>query len=284
MSETRTESILDKVNLNWTVRTEKVQTESGVEMPDYRAIIRNDTNVALSIRSDSYYPYQNHELLELLDRVSKKTGLPIHTGGSFGNGERVYIQLKSNNLTLGSDRIEGFITGVNSFDGSTSLAFGNSSITISCQNTFFAAMREVANKVRHTANMLGRIDEICRTLEGSLEKEKKMFDNIKKLSEVRMDEKAKDLVIRALFNIDKAVDLKDREAISTQAFNKINTFYADLNGEVSQKGDNLWGLFSGVTKYTTHSISKGADSTEKKLFGIYGNREREIFTELVSLV
>jgi hypothetical protein len=54
-------------------------------------------------------------------------------------------------------------------------------------------------------------------------------------------------------------------------------------GVINQKGDNMWGLFSGVTKYTTHSYSKG-DNTETKMFGGVGNREREIFTKLVELV
>jgi len=57
----------------------------------------------------------------------------------------------------------------------------------------------------------------------------------------------------------------------------------DLNGEVQEKGDNLWGLFSGVTKYTTHSMGKSGN-TENKIFGTYGNREREIYQDLVSLV
>jgi len=45
----------------------------------------------------------------------------------------------------------------------------------------------------------------------------------------------------------------------------------------------MWGLFSGVTKYTTHSIS-AKDNTENKMFGVYGNREKEIFSDLVELV
>lgn len=282
MSTDQTQSILDKVNLNWTVRTEKVRTESGIEMNNYSAIIRNDTNVPLSIRSDSYYPYQNHELLELLEKVSRQTGLPIHTGGHFGNGERVYIQLKSNDMKLGKDKIEGYVTGINSFDGSTSLAFGNTSLTISCQNTFFAAMREVQNKVRHTRYMSNKIDEICRTLENSLESEKVMFSNIKKLAEVKMDNKTKDLVTKMLFNIDRKANLNEIEELSKVTFNKMTRFYVDLEGELKEKGDNMWGLFSGVTKYTTHSLTKdSSDNTEKKLFGVYGARERSIFSQLV---
>jgi hypothetical protein len=282
MSE-RINELLNKVNLNWKVRTEPIRTKSGIILDGYSAIIREDNQKPLSVRSDGYHPYQNHELLELLDKVSTQIGLPIHNGGSFGGGGKVFIQLKSNDLKLGSDKIEGYITGINSFDGSTSLAFGNSNVTISCQNTFFAAYREVQSKVRHTKNMSIKIDEICKGIEGFVKEEKEIFQNIKKLSEVKVDQKVKDLVTRMLFNVDRQVDLQDEDAISTVTRNKITRYYIDLNGELKEKGDNMWGLFSGVTKYTTHSLTKN-DNTEAKLFGQYGNRERQIFRELVELV
>ena len=186
-------------------------------------------------------------------------------------------------MKLGTDRVEGFVTGVNSFDGSTSLAFGNSSITISCQNTFFAAFRELKTKVRHTKGMITKIDDICFNLDKVVEEEKKMFNSIKRMREVKIDEKVKDLVVRALFDIDSRIDLKDEDALSTNARNKMSKYYIDSDGEIKEKGDNLWGLFSGVTKYTTHSISKN-DNTENKIFGTYGNREREIYQSLVELV
>lgn len=274
---------LTDIGLDWTVKSESLITSSGIEVPGFTAIIREDNNVPLSIRSDSYHPFQNSELLELLNRVSQQTGLPIQNGGFFGNGEKVFIQMKSNDLKLGTDRVEGYITGINSFDGSTSLAFGNSSVTISCQNTFFASYREVTSKVRHTRYMQNRIDEICRTIEQNVQNEKQMFDDIKKLSEVKMDQKAKDLVTKMLFNVDRKADLQDEKALSKITLNKMTRFYIDLNGELKEKGDNMWGLFSGVTKYTTHSL-KDDDSTETKLFGVYGNREREIFHTLVEMV
>jgi len=127
--ENRTQQVLNKVGLNWTVREESITTESGIIVPKSKAIIREDTNTVLSVHGDGYFPYQNHQMVDLLDKVSQQVGLPIHKGGYFGGGEKVYLQLKSNDLKLGNDRVEGFITGVNSFDGSTSLAFGPSNIT-----------------------------------------------------------------------------------------------------------------------------------------------------------
>lgn len=281
--ENRTQQVLDKVGLNWTVREESITTESGIIVPKSKAIIREDTNTVLSVHGDGYFPYQNHQMVDLLDKVSQQVGLPIHKGGYFGEGEKVYLQLKSNDLKLGNDRVEGFITGVNSFDGSTSLAFGPSNITISCQNSFFAAFRNLNAKIRHTKNMEMRIDDICRGLEGVLEEEKEMFEDIKKLSETKMTKKQEDWVTRTLFNIMRDVDMNDEKSVSTVTRNRLSRFYVDLNGEIKEKGDNLWGLFSGVTKYTTHSLSKG-DNSENKMFGTYGQRERQIFKELVELV
>jgi phage/plasmid-like protein (TIGR03299 family) len=279
----RIQDVLNETNLNWTVREESLTTQSGIIIPKQKAIVRDDTNEVLSIHGEGYYPYQNHQLIELLDKVSQQSGLPIHRGGLFGNGEKVFIQLKSNDMKLGNDRIEGYITGINSFDGTTSLAFGPSNITISCQNTFFGAFRSMDTKVRHTKNMVMRVEDICRGLEKVIDEESKMFEDIKMLSETRMTKQNEDWVTRTLFNIMKDVDMNNEEQVSSVTRNKLTRFYVDLNGELKEKGDNMWGLFSGVTKYTTHSMNKG-DNSENKMFGTYGNRERQIFKELVEMV
>ena len=279
----RIQDVLNETNLNWTVREESLTTQSGIIIPKQKAIVRDDTNEVLSIHGEGYYPYQNHQLIELLDKVSQQSGLPIHRGGMFGNGEKVFIQLKSNDMKLGNDRIEGYITGINSFDGTTSLAFGPSNITISCQNTFFGAFRSMDTKVRHTKNMVMRVEDICRGLEQVVEEESKMFEDIKQMSETRMTKENEDWVTRTLFNIMKDVDLNNEEQVSSVTRNKLTRFYVDLNGELKEKGDNMWGLFSGVTKYTTHSMIKG-DNSENKMFGTYGQRERHIFKQLVEMV
>jgi phage/plasmid-like protein (TIGR03299 family) len=274
-------------NLDWKVREEQVQTQSGIIISGYKSIIREDTNIPLSIMADSYHPYQNQELVELLERVSKQTGMEVKNSGYFGNGQKVFIQLKSNDLKIGNDRVEGYLTGINSFDGSTSLAFGPSNITISCLNSFFAAFRGINTKVRHTKNMIVRIDEICKGLESVVEEESKIFKHIVELSETKIGKNDVDNVLRKLFNIGKeVVDLQDEKQVSAVTRNKIGQFYVDMDGELKDKGDNLWGLFSGVTKYTTHSMNKGNSSRneENKMFGVYGQRERQIFNELVEMV
>ena len=276
-------TLLDKTNLNWSVRQEDIQTTSGISIPNKKAIVREDNNMIVGLHSDGYQPYQNYELMDLLHQVSGRTGLEVHKGGDFKDGGRIYVQLKGNNLRLGNDIIEGYLTGVNSFDGSTSLAFGHSNTTISCMNTFFRVMKGLQHKVRHTKSMTLKVEDICKRLDVVLEEEKQTFKYITQLSETRFDDLLKEKVTRKLFGIKPEVNLNDEDSISTRTRNNLSRFYIDLNGEISQKGDNLWGLFSGVTKYTTHSYSKN-DNTEVKLFGNIGQVEQEIFSDLVELV
>ena len=284
----RITQLLDQTNLNWTVKESPIFTnfqDSVIPIADKKALIREDNHAILGLHSDGYVPFQNYEMLELLDKVSQQTGLPIHRGGLFGNGKKVFIQLQSHEFRIQNvggiwDTISGFVTGINSFDGSTSLSFGPSTKTISCQNTFFGAYKEMGTKIRHTKNMGVKIDEVCRRIEGVLVEERNNFDNIKRMSETSFEMNTLDSVIRTMFDLDRDVDLKDTDKMSGVTRNKLSRFYIDLNGELREKGNNVWGLMSGVTKYTTHSVIKG-DNSEKKMFGSTGNRERKIFADLV---
>lgn len=275
-------TILQQANLDWSVKAERLITaESNLETESV-AIVRQDNNAILGVHGDGYHPLQNSEMMEILDRISGKMGLPLHKGGYFGKGEKVYIQLKTQDLTLGRDQVKGYLTCVNSFDGSTSLAFGHSNLTISCQNTFFANYREMANKVRHTQRMHERIDIICMQIEDVLRAEQKIFQNISRMTEIKIDQKVRDMVLSRMLNLEKEERLADLSTLSTRKKNILSDLEVNIAGEIQDKGGNLWGLFSGITKYTTHSL-KG-DSNENKLFGVYGRREREVFSELSMLV
>lgn len=287
LEQNETSQFLEKHGLNWGVRKENlISKESGIDVPKHNCVIRDDINTVLSVMGKDYPPYSNYELLELLFRVSKVTGFDVARAGLFGNGQKVYFQMKSDNLTLGNDLIEGYLTAINSFDGSVQLGFGASNITISCMNTFYSSFNQLDFKARHTKNMVTKVDEIARKLDEVKVEEARIFGDIKLLSQNSFDEQTKEMVIRKLFNIKKDVAIDDEEMLATRTINRINRFKIDLKSELSSKGENMWGLFSGVTKYTTHTVgetTKKQYESESKMFNFYGNRERAIFHDLVNL-
>jgi phage/plasmid-like protein (TIGR03299 family) len=276
------QEMLEKSGLNWTVGRQAIQTESGILIPNKVALVRDDTQTVLGIHSENYEPYQNDELLDLLHKIEGSTGLVLHTGGSFKGGEKVWFQLKSNDLRIGNDKIEGYVSGFNSFDGKTALAFGNSSLTVSCMNTFWRGYKEVDTRLRHSATMRPKIEEILKRIDVLMKEEQVMFNEIKMLNDTKMTAAVKELVTRKLFEISKEERLDDPD-LSTRKKNQLWQFNYDLGIETAQKGDNLWGLFSGITRYTTHSMKRG-DNSESKMFGRTGNIERKLYNELVEMV
>ena len=296
------QELLIKADLNWDVEARPLIT-SGENpiVTEHIAIVRTDTNQILGVHGHKYMPYQNSEMADILNRISGKMDLPLHRGGYFGNGQKTFIQLKTTDTEIprvgGMDMIKGYLTCINSYDGSTSLAFGHSNTTISCQNTFFASYREVANKVRHTAAMHGRVDLICAQIEEVLRKEQLIYDSITRMASVGITDNsqslakklkqkgfgsARELALSRILNLDKEERIADLTTLGTRKRNILSDLEININGEIADKGNNVWGLFSGITKYTTHSL-KG-DSTENKLFGVYGNRERELFSEFADLI
>lgn len=230
--------------------------------------------------------FLNDELLELLFQISRSTGRSLKGGGYFGCGEKIFFQLESDSLTLGTDRIDGSITGINSYDGSTSLSFGNSNMTISCKNSFFMVYKTLGTKFRHSSTMRPKIDEVLRQITILETEEKETFRTITRMAGIQMDEGVKELVTRMLFDIkeqDKQATAEEVKELSTRKLNNIARFGFDWDIETEQKGNSLWGAFSAVTRYSTHSMKKGGNE-EAKLFGAVGVKERQIFSTLAEMV
>jgi hypothetical protein len=274
-------NILNKSNLNWKVKTENLVTESGL-ITDNIAVIREDTNKILGIHKDGYHTVQNSEVLELLLKLAQTTGTELHRGGEMIGGEFVYFQLKTNDLNLGKDKIKGFATGINSHNGKISLGLGHSNLTISCMNTFYMAYRQTEYKIKHTKNMQSKIDLLASQFDKVLIEEKETFEKIKRMSEIEIDPKLKDIVLGRFLQLGKEEKLGDLSTLSTRKTNILSEIETNISHQIKDKGENLWGLFSGFTRYTTHGL-KGSE-IENKIIGNYGKRELDIFETLTESI
>ena len=273
------QQMIEQTNLNWTVRKEEITTKSGIIIPDKVAIVREDNNTVLGVHGANYELYQNLEMMELLHKISQSTGLQIHKAGEFGDGGKVFIQLKSDDMILNGDKIEGYLTGASSHDGSTSLGFGTSTLTISCMNTFFRVFRNLDNKLKHTSSMRPRIDQILFGIDKLLKEEQTTFEELKRLSNVEMTPLHQELVTKLFFNLENTDKLGE---MSTRMKNQIDTFEMDVLREIGEKGNTLYGLMNGLTRYTTHDKFKTSEkSMEAKLFNRTGVLEREVYNKLL---
>ena len=250
--------ILDRYNLNWTVSKQPLVLPSGTPTPFF-GVVRDDNQATFNACKDSYIPFQNSELAEMLIRLSEKTGYAIHKGGSFNGGAKVYLQLESPNKITGignnRDTVNGFLTGINSHDGSSSLKWGETNITISCKNTYMAALKAIKNSACHTKSIHAQVEAAIREVNGIVEAEKSLFDTFIKLSEVPVTKKAIATIVKNITEVDTLLTKAEIENNYTSyAINRSNELLEAIAKEMKQKGETMWGLMSGVTNYTTYTM------------------------------
>jgi phage/plasmid-like protein (TIGR03299 family) len=281
-----------RTGLDWSVSKEKLFTTSGIQSKRI-SIIREDTQTELGSPMEDYEVFQNNQFCELVLDLARVSDAPIHSFGMFKEGARIFIQVKTGFLNIprangDMDTVQGFGTLVNSFDGSTSLGIGNSTKTISCTNTFFAAYKQLDSKIKHTKGMTVKVEDLLRSMDVFRTDEAAHFDLVKRLSEAPATDTAMEIIMNRLFKV-SASEAKENSAakvadrtIGSRKSNQIETFSADALHQLNDKGNTLWGLFSGVTKYTTHSLGEGSE--EAKMFGSVASTERDILSKFATLV
>lgn len=286
-------TLLDRFGLRWEVSKQPLKHDllPEGEATGFYGIVRNDTGKMFSACKEGYVPYQNSELAELLIRISEKTGFDIHSGGSFNGGGKVYLQLNTGNQIsdIGKDRtsVKGYVTGINSHDGTTSLKWGNTNITISCQNTFASASRVLKQSARHTASIHDRVEQSIREIMGIAEQEKSIFETFIKLSEIPATKDNIARIVNQVTNVD--INLKPSQAekeYSTYAINRSQELLSSISREMSGKGETLWGLFSGVTHYTSHVLpvpNRTNARLESKYTGTALTIDNDAFSLITSL-
>lgn len=250
--------LLDKYGLKWSVSKEPLVLPTG-EQTGFYGIVRSDNKKTFATCKEGYTPYQNSELAELLIRIADKTGYSIQSGGEFNGGGKVYLQLNTGNEIKGLGKngttVKGFVTGINGHDSTTALKWGAVNFTVCCANTFAMAQKALQQTARHTASIHDRVEESVKQITGIAEAEKSIFDQFIKLSEIPVTKEHIAAIVRSVADVDITLSKSvAEEKYSKYAVNRSGELLNSISKEMNSKGETLWGLFSGVTHYTSHVL------------------------------
>jgi phage/plasmid-like protein (TIGR03299 family) len=244
--------------LGWDVKKAPLTIfEDGkiIETP-YVAVMREDTEDVFQSVKDSYSSFQNHELFALADAIACEVNLPIKKAMAIDGGRKVIVQLESlaiRNIGKNKDTIQNYVTVLNSHDGSSSLRWGTSRFTISCKNQFHALTRELKNHTRHTKNMRLRVDESVREIRKVISYQERLNEVTYELSELNIGKDDVYEFINRLIDVDLTMDVeKLQHEYHGRRLNRAHALEDAILAQCHEKGMNAWGLWEGVTYYTTH--------------------------------
>jgi hypothetical protein len=248
--------ILVNNNLDFRIEKEMLLSPSGRPTP-YYGLFNSKTNECINSVKEGYTVSQNDEVVELVLRGMENFGeLSVQKAGALNGGRKVFIQLAIEGMEkVGEERIKRYVTIIDSNDGSTGLSVGIGELVMSCQNQFFKFYKNGQSKFRHTASLTQRIKELPYLIEMALAESLKLSETYKEFQSSPITKALADEMVKNLLGFDKLMSIKKEVELSTRSLNAMNELYAHIDKETNQKGMNLFGLFSGVTSWTTHAKS-----------------------------
>lgn len=275
--------MLEQFGLFWNVNKVKLITDTDGDNTGFYGIQREDTKKVFQCTTNQYQVLQNWELAEMVQEVAGRFDLSVSKGGMFNDGAKIYLQVPTGEITgIGdnNDTVKKYITAINSHDGSKSVGFGMTNVTISCSNTFHSAYKDM-NKIRHSSSMKDRIDSMMRDFESIKMAEKTMYETFFKMSSVGATSEDIKKVVMMGTNVNLDVKVKEAEDVySTHQLKQAKQLTGRIAEEMAVKGNSLWGLFSGVTKYTNRDIkfaNRDNSTLESKFLGSAGRLDNKAY-------
>lgn len=250
--------ILEETGLDYKVIKTKLYISDNHERwvpTGYYGTHKEGSTDIMGVVSKTYTITQNDEIIESLMKVCEKANLKLVKGGALNEGRKVYTMLEiPSTATIGSDTIKRYIYMINSHDGSTGLAIGLSNKVMSCSNEFYRLYNSSSLRMKHTESVKSKIELLPAELNAMYQEEQNFYSILKKFKETPItDEHIKSLESKLLKINTQDTELEDK--LSKRQFNIYRALDDGILKEVGEKGKNAWGLFNGVTYFTTHHKS-----------------------------
>ena len=269
--------VLQKAHLaGWNVRKVPLQTQpmmtydadgmpSGflapMEVPGQFTTVRNhpitkDVHVlGETAVGTKYTVIQNEEHTAMLDALVDESGAHYETAGSMRNGTQVFVTMKlpGHMMIGGVDRVDLYIAGLNSHDGSTAYRVMATPVRVVCANTQAAALKNNHGifSIRHTKNAAAAISK-ARDVLGLTFKYNEEFESA---AEKMIQKTISDMQFEKMMNqLWEGPDASSSKVSITKHANRLDTLktlYFDSSTNANIRG-TAWAAYNTVTEFTDH--------------------------------
>ncbi len=279
-----TEQILEQNGLNWNVKkvpliyTGECQPDAanGLHSTDFYGIVREDTGEVFTTVKEGYEPTQNHTIIETMQEIAGENNLEIVKAIPLNGGRKVVIQMKheSNGITIGDEPTEQYVYAINGHDGSSSLKFGFMNKVIFCQNQFAWLSGNAFSGYKHTKSIQDKVKELPNIIN--------FTDQYDKVADLQMfsNQSATPSLVNDLVDYLANTDALRTTPRSTRKENMIHDITTCIDIEMGRISHTKWGVFNGITKYTTHmksSPNREYGQQESKLTGSCSKMNEKAF-------
>jgi phage/plasmid-like protein (TIGR03299 family) len=226
-----------------------------IEVPNYYATVRTDTEGVLGVVGKDYEIVQNVDAFSFFDSIVGGDGIQYETAGALGKGERIFITAKlPNYIKVGNDDlIEQYLFLTTSHNGFGSIMAAFTPVRIVCNNTLNAALHNYSNsiKIRHTSNAKQKLEQAHRVMGITNHLSAQLEDVFNSWSKIRIsDPEIKKLIEKAM--------VPNKEVLNNLQLGKEDKLSAIFKNAV----DNIY-------EYAMSSPTQQLETTKGTVFGVY---------------
>jgi len=237
--------------LDWQVSKRQLffldHTGAPVAYDQKMAVVREDNNCPIGVVAPSYEPLQNEDLKQLVAPMVEEGVLTIENQGFLSKGAKVFLQLQVNKeFKVIGESYKGYLTLLNSHNGTASVAIGPAMQRVICSNTFQAAYNDIGEKFRHTEGVTERVLNTTAITNFVDEAMKVYASKVETLASTRCTGAQFREALETIYN--KPVD-KMRDSFVA----KLNDLFYNGKGN---EGKTFYDVFNSLTEHNTHYARK----------------------------
>lgn len=258
-----------KQSIDWDIQKRPIaDAESGIIVPDWNRITKvlpgqdptqGDT---FHVAKTSYCPPSTAEFQDYYHELAEITGFEPAGFQEWQEGKKIFGYLKNTGekFDIDGNGIEDYLLIGVGYGGNTSFFVGSVNRLLRCTNEFGNINRTW--KIRNTKGRHLKTEELISSFDQHVKTRELMFEAFRKFQEVKISPELVAQCKRQLLDIDQKEIITD---LSSYKQNRYRELSVAMNSEMSELGQNAWGLFNGVTWYTTHDLEK--KEVQKNIFG-----------------
>jgi phage/plasmid-like protein (TIGR03299 family) len=244
--------------LDWQVEQTPVFTETGMEIPNYKANVRSTDRKVLGIVTDKYQIVQNAEAFEFTDSIVGETEngvVTYETAGSLAGGKKIWLLAKMPTQKILDDDIEPYMVFSNTHDGSGAIRIAMTPIRVVCQNTLNLALNHAKRQwsTKHMGNMQSKLEEARLCLQLADKYMHSLDIEADRLANATLRKEQIDEILDELFPIDdNATDRKKRNVQSM----KDDFYVAYFMPDILKFGESAYRAVNAMSDVVTHARPK----------------------------
>lgn len=247
-------------------------------------LVREDSGIELGTCGMRYMPIQNETIFNFVKNVFTNE-TEIASIKSFDDGMKNMLfseELEDLQfITKSGDKVQKRIFALFSHTAGYSVRFGITERVASCSNVFPTLIKQSAFRVTHD-NLSESKLELGKELFQVIREENQAMNNLYTILESHKISGVKDIenIIKASLDIPAKAVIED---LSTRSQNKINAMVSAVESELASKGNNLWGLFNGITYFANHISREAKELNEnQKIFQVHLGSEKYMMNRALS--